>query len=126
MSFKTREKRRKKRAAVTAAQREARKSGSSSTRWYLTGVTRKTCCAHPSCHRILKIGDEMVYRKVPQASWCLPCAIDARVQYKPSVRWERARAQNPRGARRRRASRAPMAKLISHDVSRFPTIRLGQ
>lgn len=90
MSFKTRERKRTKRIAVTAAQTQARRSGSSSARWYLTIVSRDTCCAR--CAGMLRVGREMVYRATPREALCPLCAeLDPTIRPRPSVRWERWR-----------------------------------
>jgi len=89
MGFKQRESKRKKRAAVAASQRTARESGSSARKWWLTLVTKDTCCAR--CAGVLRAGREMVYRHAPREALCLPCAEADGLCYRPSVRWERAR-----------------------------------
>jgi len=91
MAFKHREARRKKRAAIARDQKEARRSGSASGKWWLTVVKKKTCCANPDCRGILRVGGEMVFRKVPQEALCVPCADRAGIDYRPSLAWEKTR-----------------------------------
>lgn len=87
MGFKQRERRRQRRQAMAEAQRDARASGSSAGRWWLTVVARTTCCA--VCGMVLREGGEMVYRHTPREARCTSCA--GGLGYRPSVRWERAR-----------------------------------
>jgi hypothetical protein len=99
MAWKHREAKRKQRAAIARDRTEARKSGSSSGRWWLTIVSRTTCCANPECRGILRVGGEMVFRKVPQEALCVACADRAGIRYRPSARWEGTRrATVTRGA----------------------------
>jgi hypothetical protein len=98
MAFKHREAKRKKRAATRRDQREARASGSSAAKWWLTIVQKDLCCANVRCRRVLRVGDEMVFRKCPQEALCVACADRAGIYYRPSVPWEEAR-------RRRRKQR---------------------
>jgi hypothetical protein len=98
MGWKHREAKRKKRAAVARCRKESRESGSSSGKWWLTIVTRKTCCANPACGGTLRVGAEMVFRKVPQEALCVACADRARTPYRPSAEWEKhRRARAKRG-----------------------------
>lgn len=104
MGFKQRERKRKTKAAQASAQRKARHTGSSARRWYLTIVTRDCCCAR--CARVLRAGDEMVYRHEPRESRCVPCGDqhDDSKGYRPSLKWEQARGgdrkrANPGGQR---------------------------
>jgi hypothetical protein len=91
MAFKQREKKRRKKAAMLAAQKSARSSGKSQG-WWLTLVSRDTCCAR--CGSILRKGREMVYRAEPREARCKLCAD--RLSYRPSVRWERERRARAR------------------------------
>lgn len=90
MAFKHREAKRKKRAASARERASVRASGGSD-RWWLTLVTQTTCCANPACHGILRVGAEMVFRKVPQAALCVACADREGIHYRPSGPWERSR-----------------------------------
>lgn len=101
MGFKQRERKRKRKAAHTQAQAQGRDSGSSSSKWWLTVVTRKGCCANPECPRILPVGAECVYRHVPREMLCVDCGES--LPWRPSVRWERERSQNRNNTRRHRA-----------------------
>jgi RNase P subunit RPR2 len=89
LGFKKRERRRRKRVAQVAAQSASRRSGSSASRWWLTPVRTKTCCAR--CGLVLSPGRGMVYRHEPRESLCHPCADGGRVPYRTSLRWERKR-----------------------------------
>ena len=96
MSFKTRERKRKKRAAVNRDQARARKSGSSSQRWYLTLVIKPCSCNNPECGRHMRPGGkgdprELVYRREPRTVLCVDCAQKLGIQYRPSARWEQSR-----------------------------------
>ena len=67
------------------------------TRYYRTYVKRDCRCK--ACGRKLRSRrqgarprDEMVYRKQGQVTLCVPCADhDSLVDYRVSLRWERAR-----------------------------------
>jgi hypothetical protein len=74
-----------------SAERRARKAGRSD-RWWLTTVKQTTCCA--KCARVLRAGDDMVYRPEPREARCLLCA--EALSYRPSVRWEEERATEVR------------------------------
>lgn len=90
MGFKQREKKRTKKAAIAAAQLRARSSGSSASKWWLTLVTRDTCCAR--CAGILRSGREMVYRRSPREALCVSCAgDDPSIRFRPSAAWEERR-----------------------------------
>lgn len=92
MSFKQRERKRRRKIAVAGAQRESRRTGSSTKKWWLTVVSRSTCCAR--CGGVLREGREMVYRRQPGESLCLPCAErDPAVKWRPAARWEERRAR---------------------------------
>ena len=91
MAWKHRQAKRKKRAAIARDRKTSRTTGSPSGKWWLTIVTRKTCCANPACGGILREGGEMVFRKVPGATLCVPCADRAGISYRPSRRWEQSR-----------------------------------
>src|SRR5947209_1550344 len=52
MGYQARERKRKQRIAVARNQRAARRSGSSAEKWWLTVVSKDTCCAR--CGRILR------------------------------------------------------------------------
>lgn len=96
MGFKQREKKRKAKAAQTVARRDARKTGTSSGKWWLTLVKKTTCCA--TCGGVLREGAEMVYRARPCEALCKACAEKdpgARMA-RPSVRWERSRLADRR------------------------------
>lgn len=90
MGYRQRERKRKKAGAVAAAQREARRTGSSARKWWLTLVSKNTCCAR--CGGALREDRPMIYRREPGESLCLPCAErDPAVKPRPSARWEQAR-----------------------------------
>lgn len=90
MSFRSRESNRKKKAAMSAAQSKAKATGSTS-RWWLTIVTRDTCCAR--CAGMLRVGRPMVYRASPREALCPACAETAEVKFRPSVAWEQRRTR---------------------------------
>ena len=84
MSYRSRQKKR----AIAAAKRDNHEK--IATRWYLTIVKRKTCCA--KCGGILKVGADMVYRRTPRESRCRLCAeSDPSLSFRPSERWEKSR-----------------------------------
>jgi len=84
MSYKSRQKKR----AINATKHRHRETIAG--RWFLTIVTRKTCCA--KCAGILNIGGEMVYRHTPREARCKLCAeLDPDVKPRPSTSWERSR-----------------------------------
>lgn len=89
MAFKQREKKRKAKAKMESSRRAARVSGSAASKWWLTVVTRDTCCAR--CAGVLRIGRPLVYRAVPREALCQECAEGAGIRARPSVAWERAR-----------------------------------
>lgn len=89
MSFEAREKVRKQDRKISASSGSARSSGSAKGRYWLTVVSRKTCCA--LCAGILREGREVVYRHTPRESLCVSCAISAGVSYRPSTRWMKER-----------------------------------
>jgi hypothetical protein len=101
VSFKQREARRKKRAALARDRVESPGKArhlhtvpgkpTAAERWWLTLVTKKTCCANPACRGILREGREMAFRKVPQEALCVACADRAGISYRPSARWEQSR-----------------------------------
>lgn len=95
MGFRQRERRRKRKMAAAAVrdQRTARETGSSAGDWFLTIVQRKTCCARVSCRRILKVSEEMVFRKSPETHLCVDCATAEGVSYRASLRWERSHSK---------------------------------
>jgi hypothetical protein len=76
MGFKSREKKRKAKAAGKVKQKNAKASGVSSQKWWLTVVRSKSCCA--VCGGILHPGGEMVFRKAPMALLCVPCDSEDR------------------------------------------------
>lgn len=90
MSFRSRESKRKKKAAMSAAQSKAGATGLA-PRWWLTIVTRDTCCAR--CALVLRIGAAMVYRSQPREALCPACAETAGVKFRPSVAWEQQRRE---------------------------------
>jgi hypothetical protein len=108
LGYKSREKKRRQKAKQAAAaggrQRNARKSGSSAGKHWLTLAERKACCNMPECGTIIGVGGDMVYRHKPQEVFCLRCADRAGLYYRPSLRWERASKK-----RRRRQSQPIMA-----------------
>jgi len=120
MSWKHRQAKRKKRAAVLRDQRQARASGSSSPKWWLTLVSQNTCCANVSCRRPLRIGNEMVYRAKPRTALCVACAQESRLFYRPSRVWENSRIA---GRKARNQTRQP-GKGIERDRSPESSARL--
>jgi hypothetical protein len=89
MSYRSRERKRRERIAQRRAQSNARRSGSSADRHWLTIVAQKTCCAR--CGYVLKPGREMVYRHRPREALCVSCADRQQLPYLPALRWERER-----------------------------------
>ena len=75
-----------KRMKIAAIARNAR--AGAGCRYWLTIVSRTTCCAH--CGGMLRKGREMVFRKQPQDAVCVACATREGISYRPSDRWERA------------------------------------
>jgi hypothetical protein len=66
-------------------------------RYYLTRVKRECRCS--ACGTKLRIGGDIVFRKAGPVTLCVRCADrDPLVDYRPSLRWERAQ-------RRRRSRR---------------------
>lgn len=98
MGFKQRERRRKQRAASGTAQREARDSGSSADRWWLTPLASTGCCAR--CGLVIREGGAGVYRHTPREVRCVPCAErrEDSKGYRPSLKWERERRSSKRSA----------------------------
>lgn len=89
MSYKSREKKRRKKIA-TGNVRE--KHGETmKARHYLTITTRACCCN--GCGRGLRTGDESVFRFEPKEIVCLSCAELRKLHYRPSQRWEKAKAK---------------------------------
>jgi hypothetical protein len=91
VSFKVKEAKRQKRAAgrkrkAAIARNVARRSEGS---YFLTLVRRTTCCAR--CAGRLTKGREMIFRKTPQESLCIPCADRGGISYRPSTSWEESR-----------------------------------
>lgn len=60
------------------------------SRYYLSLVSRSACCN--DCRRSLREGRECVYRHTPREILCVPCADTREIYYRPSLRWEKARA----------------------------------
>lgn len=100
MSYQARERKRRKKEKESVAiesMRSARSASRSSVsattaskgKFWLTIVKKRTCCAR--CGLVLKVGAEMVFRYAPRESLCQPCAIDAKVRFRPSTRWVRER-----------------------------------
>ncbi len=95
LSFKNRQRKRKRRARMQTDQREARRSGSSSGKWWLTPTRTTTCCAR--CGGVLRPPCDMVYRRTPREALCLLCADgDPLVKWKPSLAWERRKVSGRR------------------------------
>jgi hypothetical protein len=115
MGWKHREAKRKKQAAARRAQQEARASGSSARKWWLTIVSKDVSSANVQCRRVLRVGAEMVFRKLPQEALCITCADRAGIYYRPSVRWEQGygkrRKQRRRTSPSGRSSKATRAGL---------------
>jgi hypothetical protein len=89
VGYRARERKRRQRIAQGRAQATARRSGTSATGWWLTRCRSKTCCAR--CAGILAPGAEMIYRREPRESLCVPCADRAGIQYQPALAWLRGR-----------------------------------
>jgi hypothetical protein len=102
MSYRSREAKRRKKAAVAAVKREH--SDAMRSRYYLTKVKRACRCSGCGCRLAERI--DMVFRKDGPVTLCVPCADkDPLVEYRTSVRWERARMarrqkRSPQGDRR--------------------------
>lgn len=103
MGFRQRERKRerkrqerKREAASGSAQRQSRRSGSSAEKWWLTPLRSKQCCAR--CALVIREGGDAVYRHTPREVLCVPCAEQREDSkgYRPSMRWEAARAGAPR------------------------------
>lgn len=95
MAYKQREKKRRKKAAMATARRESRRSGSSRAKWWLTLATKKGACNQ--CRRVLKVGEEIVYRKEPCEVLCGLCGEGK--SYRCSTRWETERGRGRRPVR---------------------------
>lgn len=93
MGFAQRERRRKAKVARDKAQAMAHKTGSASSRWYLTLVTKPCSCNKCARHFRGHKDDEIVYRKTPTEILCLSCADKQGVKYRPSRRWEESRSR---------------------------------
>lgn len=102
VSYRSREAKRRKKAAIRATKREHRTT--TATRYYLTKVKRPCRCS--SCGAKLRMGDDMVYRKDGPVTLCLRDADgDPLVDYRTSLRWERAQATDSRARERRKRNR---------------------
>jgi hypothetical protein len=87
MSYRSREAKRRKKAAIRAARGEHRER--MDARYYLTKVKRPCSCS--ACGFKLKMGNDLVYRRAGPVTLCLRCADrDPLVDYRLSLRWERA------------------------------------
>jgi hypothetical protein len=95
MSYRSRESKRRRKAAVAATKRVHRDV--MRTRYYLTKVKRACRCS--SCGDMLRVGKDLVYRHDGPVTLCLRCADrDPLVDYRTSVRWERATRAKRRAA----------------------------
>jgi hypothetical protein len=95
VSYRSREAKRRKRASIRATKDEYRQRMES--RYYLTKVKRECRCS--ACGMKLRFGTDLVYRKLGPVTLCLRCADrDPLVDYRPSLRWEKARAPERRAA----------------------------
>jgi hypothetical protein len=93
MSYRSREAKRRKKAAIRAAKGEHRRS--MDARYYRTKVKRPCQCS--SCGCKLKMNADLVYRRAGPVTLCVPCADrDPLVEYRTSLRWEKAREQKRR------------------------------
>lgn len=109
MSYRSRESRRRKRQAIAAAKREHRETIAS--RYYVTPVKRECRCS--SCGAKLRLKANMVYRHNGRVTLCLPCADrDPLVDYRVSLRWERARQR-----RKKALARRDEPHLLAFDVA---------
>ena len=103
MSYRSREAKRRKKAAVHAAKKKDQRNVRSdpNPRYYLTKVRYDCRCS--GCGRHLRKRADMVYRQLGRVTLCLRCAeADPLVDYRTSLRWERAQATDPRERVRRR------------------------
>jgi hypothetical protein len=91
MGAKSQERKRRKRIAIENSKRKALRDGTSAEDWYLTIAVRKTCCAKPRCRRIIRVGDQFIYRRTPRESLCPLCAEAAGIVPRISRAWEIAR-----------------------------------
>jgi hypothetical protein len=89
VSYRSRESKRRRKAAIRATKLEYRET--TRTRYYLTKVKRDCRCS--GCGHKLRTGGDMVYRRDGPVTLCVRCADrDPLVDYRPSLRWEKARA----------------------------------
>jgi hypothetical protein len=87
LSYRSRERKRRAKAAIAKTKRES--SSVISVRYYRTIV--KHACRCSACGGRLRIGGEMVYRHNGPVTLCIGCADkDPLVNYRLSLRWERA------------------------------------
>lgn len=92
MAYKQREKKRKARMAEASRKRDrlAQRQGKKKSKaWWLTIVSRDTCCAR--CSGMLRIDRPMVFCASPQESLCQACAESAGIYARPSLRWVQSR-----------------------------------
>ena len=121
MAWKHRQAKRKRRAAIARDRKKSRTTGSSAGKWWLTIVLRKTCCANPACRGILRVGGEMVFRKVPGQALCVACADRTGIRYRPSHRWEQNRIAQRKRRQRRRDTR--IAQEVERPTAANPNAR---
>jgi hypothetical protein len=96
VSFQSREKKRRYKAAEASAKRN--RTPQTASRWFLTLAKRPGNCR--CCRERFDRGAEVAYRHQPREVRCLRCA-SAREDskgYRPSLRWEKARRQEPKGS----------------------------
>ena len=98
MSYRSRERRRRMKIAKTRARE---KHGETmKRRHYLTIVKRKCCCNKIGCGRMLKEGDECVFRKEPMEILCVICANRMKIKFRTSQSWETRRRKEQRARKR--------------------------
>jgi RNase P subunit RPR2 len=90
LSYKQRERKRRS-LIIEKSKLESRKTDSASEKYWLTFVSRKTCCS--SCGVTLQKGKEMVFRFKPLDSLCVSCAVTQKIPYRTSALWEKNRVK---------------------------------
>jgi hypothetical protein len=91
MSYRTRQVKRRKKAAIHAARKKKRNDRPGSNPGYYLTTVRYDCRCQ-ACGAKLRKRADMVYRQLGPVTLCVPCADrDSLVDYRPSLRWERAR-----------------------------------
>jgi hypothetical protein len=102
VSYRSREAKRRKKAAIYAT--KGQYADLTKARYYLTKVKKECRCS--ACGAKLRFGADMVYRKLGPVTLCARCADrDPLVDYRTSLRWEKAKAADPHERARRRRNR---------------------